>query len=91
LTAPGSGLSGTDARGDVREDIRTSVPTRPRPNSRVTSRQIGQPSRSGSPPEPFKAAACNPGVMDGVLGIAVSEVILDEPQVVAAIGEVEAA
>jgi hypothetical protein len=27
LRAPGSGLSGTDVRGDVREDIRTSATT----------------------------------------------------------------
>ena len=64
-----------------------------RPHSNVTSRQIGQRvrSRPESSPEPFETATRDPGVVDGVLRIAVSKVILDEPQIVAAIGKVEAA
>ena len=65
----------------------------PRPNSRVTSRQIGYPRDAGPKlsPEAFETATRDPGIKDGVFRIAVPKVILDEPQIVAAIVEVEAA
>jgi DNA polymerase family A len=76
-----------------RRGLHLIAPIRPRPNSRVTSRQIGRRMRSRpeSSPEAFETAACDPRVMDGVFWVAVPEVILDEPQIVAAIGEIEAA
>lgn len=43
------------------------------------------------PPEPFKAAAGGAGAVDGVPWVAVAEMVLDEPQVVALVGEREAA
>jgi hypothetical protein len=61
-------------------------------NSRVTSRQIGQrPGAGASAPESLEATARDPGVMGGVLRVAVSEVILDQAEIVTAVGEVEAA
>jgi TnpA family transposase len=56
-------------------------PGRPRPNSRVTSRQIGRRARSRRElsPEAFETATRDPGIMDGMFRIAVPKVILDEP------------
>jgi len=39
----------------------------------------------------IEASACDAGIVDGVLGVAVAEVVLDEAQVVALVGEVVAA
>ena len=44
-----------------------------------------------STPEAFKPAAGDARVVDGVLRIPVAKIILDEPQIVTAIGEKEAA
>ena len=44
-----------------------------------------------STPEVFKPATGDARVVDGVLRIPVTKIILDEPQIVAAIGEKEAA
>jgi hypothetical protein len=65
----------------------------PGPNNHVTSRQIARRRRSAreSSPETFETAPGVPRVMGSVFRIAVSEVVLDEPQILAAIGEVEAA
>src|SRR3954447_26979476 len=51
-------------------------------------------SGSGHPtsaPRSLEAPACRTGVMDRVLGVAVAEVVLDEAQVVALVGEIVAA
>ena len=42
-------------------------------------------------PQSLKTPACCSGVVDGMLGVAVAEVVLDQPQVVALVGEVVAA
>src|SRR3954452_15257355 len=42
-------------------------------------------------PEPFEPPAVSPCVVDGVSGIAVAEVVLDEAQVMPLVGEREAA
>ena len=44
-----------------------------------------------STPEVFKPAAGDARVVDGVLRIPVTKIVLDEPQIVAAIGEKETA
>lgn len=44
-----------------------------------------------STPEVFKPAAGDARVVDGVLRIPVAKIVLDKPQIVAAIGEIEAA
>src|SRR3954464_6531925 len=44
-----------------------------------------------SPPEPLEPAAGYAGVMDGVLGVAMAQVVLDEAQIVALVGQIEAA
>jgi len=44
-----------------------------------------------SSPQPFEAPACCSGVMDGVLGVAVAEIVLDQAQIVALVGQVVAA
>ena len=62
-------------------------PTFVSPAAKSTERE-GLP---GSPPEPFEATTRDPGVMDRVFGVSMPEVILDQPQVVASVGEVEAA
>ena len=73
--------SGTRCRGAVHHN-----------NSRVTSRQIGQrPGSGASAPESLEATARDPGLMVGVLRVPVSEVILDQAEIVTAVGEVEAA
>ncbi len=66
---------------------------RPRPNSRVASRQIDHQARSrpDSSPEPLEATAGDPCVMDRVFRISMPEIILDQPEIVASVGEVEAA
>jgi hypothetical protein len=62
---------------------------RPRPNSRVTSRQIDG-NAGASTPESLEAATCDPCVMDRVLWIPVPKVILDQAQIISPVGEVEA-
>jgi hypothetical protein len=42
-------------------------------------------------PEPVEPAGGGPGVVDGVPGIAMTQVILDETQIVAPVGEIIAA
>ena len=42
-------------------------------------------------PDAFEPAAGDPGVMDGVLGIAMAEVVLDQPQIVSSVGQGEPA
>ena len=69
----------------------TGVVCRPRPNSRVTSRQIDRRLANASAPESLETAACDPRVMGGMLWVSVPEVILDQAEVVATVGEVEAA
>src|SRR5215203_5069137 len=49
------------------------------------------PIRRLSPPEPLKPAASHACVMDGVLGVAMAQVVLDEAQIAALVGKVEAA
>ena len=44
-----------------------------------------------SPPQPFEAPACRSGVMDGVLGVTVAQVVLNDPQIVALVGKMKAA
>src|SRR3954470_659988 len=44
-----------------------------------------------STPEPFELPAYGSGVVDGVPGIAMAEVVLDESQVVSLVGQREAA
>lgn len=58
------------------------------PAAKLDEREVGL---AWSSPEPFETATRDPGVVDSVLRIAVPKVILDEPQIVAAIGQVEAA
>ncbi len=41
-------------------------------------------------PQPFEAMAGSAGVVDGVLGVAVAEVILDQPEIMALVGEIVA-
>src|SRR3954468_19288182 len=43
-----------------------------------------------SPPEPLEPAAGHARVMDRVLGVAMAQVVLDEAQIVALVGKVEA-
>ncbi len=66
------------------------APTRPRPNSRVTSRQIDHQARSRPDlsPESLESTACDPCVMDRVFRISMPEIILDQPEIVASVGEV---
>ena len=72
--------------------VRSST-IRPRPNSRVTSRQIDHQARNrpDSSPEPLEATACDPCVMDRVFWISMPEIILDQPEIVASVGEIKAA
>ena len=49
----------------------------PGPNTFVISRHLSNRLPSASLPEPFEAVAGHPGVMGGLLGIAMAEVILD--------------
>ena len=81
------------ATADARYRFYEDMASRPRPNSRVTSRQIGHRARSrpDSSPEPLEATACDPCVMDRVFRISMPEIILDQPEIVASVGEVEAA
>ena len=60
---------------------------------RVTSRQIDHQARgrADSSPEPLEATACDPCVKDRVFRISMPEIILDQPEIVASVGEVEAA
>ncbi len=52
----------------------------------------GSPKASmSSPPQPFEAPARGAGVVDGVPGVAMSEVVLDEVEVVPLVGQREAA
>src|SRR5215210_6935026 len=44
-----------------------------------------------SPPEPLEPAAGHAGVMDRVFGVAMAQVVLDEAQIVALVGQIEAA
>src|SRR5215210_2982630 len=44
-----------------------------------------------SPPEPLESAAGHACVMDRVLGVAMAQVVLDEAQIVALVGQIEAA
>src|SRR3954468_21681722 len=44
-----------------------------------------------SPPKPLEPAAGHAGVMDRVLGVAMAQVVLDEPQIAALVGQIEAA
>ena len=43
-----------------------------------------------STPEAFKPAAGDARIVNGVLRIPVAKIVVDEPQIVAAIGEIEA-
>jgi len=52
--------------------------------------QNGQSGR-GSAPEALEAALGDAGVVDGVLGVAVAEVVLDKAKIVASIGQREVA
>src|SRR4051812_42640682 len=52
---------------------------------------VGLSRAGGSAPDPLKAAAGDACVMDGVSGVAVAEVILDQPEIVAPVREGEAA
>ena len=63
------------------------------PNSRVTSRQIDYQSRNPPElsPEPLESTACDPCVMDRVFRISMPEIVLDQPKIVASVGEIEAA
>src|SRR5215217_5636412 len=56
-----------------------------------TGRMRCSPIRLLSPPEPLEPAADHAGVMDGVLGVAMAQVVLNEAQIVALVGKVEAA
>jgi len=47
--------------------------------------------RPDSTPKALEASGCDAGVVNGVLGIAMPKVVLDQPQVVAAVGQGEAA
>ena len=47
--------------------------------------------RIPSPPQTLEAPACGSRVVDGVPGVAVAEVVLDEVEVVALVGQREAA
>ena len=60
------------------------------PAAKLDEREVGL-AWLWSLPEPFETATRDPGVVDSVLRIAVPKVILNEPQIVAAIGEIEAA
>jgi hypothetical protein len=58
------------------------------PRNGPVSREIrpirrGVPNTDRSAPDPFKAAAGQARVMDGMSGIAMAEVILDQPEIVA--------
>jgi len=44
-----------------------------------------------SPPQPVEVPPCRAGVVDGVLGVAVAQVVLDQAQVMALVGQVVAA
>ena len=65
----------------------------PRPNSRVTSRQIDHQARNrpDSSPEPLEATTCDPCVVGRMLRVSMPEVILDQPEVVTSVGEIKAA
>ncbi len=58
-----------------------------RPSDRETVRF----GHLASPPQPLEAPACRAGVVDGMLRVAVAEVVLDQPQIMALVGEVVAA
>lgn len=47
--------------------------------------------RERSSPQPLEAPPCRAGIMDGVLGIAMAEVVLDGPQLRFLVGEAETA
>jgi hypothetical protein len=63
---------------EPRNEHRSKSPNWPRPNSRVTSRQISDQARSRpeSSPEPLEVTACDPCVMDRVLRISLPEVVV---------------
>ncbi len=84
----------SEPRADVeRYDTLRGGATRPRPNSRVTSRQIDHQARIrlDSSPESLESTACDPCVMDRVFRISMPEIVLDQPKIVASVGEIEAA
>src|SRR3954462_3613746 len=54
-------------------------------------RMRSAPFRRLSPPEPLEPAAGHARVMDRVLGVAMAQVVLDEPQIVALVGQIDAA
>src|SRR3954471_3931511 len=55
-----------------------------------TGRMRCSPIRRLSPPESLEPAAGHARVMDRVLGVAMAQVVLDEAQIVALVGKVEA-
>src|SRR3954447_25180258 len=56
-----------------------------------TGRMRPSPIRRLSPPEPLEPAAGHARVMDCGLGVAMAQVVLDEAQIVALVGQIEAA
>ena len=46
---------------------------------------------SAAVPQPFETMGSDTGVVDGVPGVAMAEIVLDQAQVVAPVGEVVAA
>jgi hypothetical protein len=64
--------------------VKDIIRDRPRPNSRVTSRQIDQRSGSASTPASLEATAHDPYVTSGVLWVSVSKVILHHRRMIAA-------
>ena len=72
--------------------LTSNLPQRPRPNSRVTSRQISAGGDAEmSAPESLEAAACNSCVMDRVFRVSMPEIILDQTEIISPVGEVKAA
>ena len=63
-------------------------PTVVSPAAKLDEREVGL---AWSSPEPFETDTRDPGVMDNMPRIAVFKVTVDQPQIVAAIGEVQAA
>jgi hypothetical protein len=86
----------------MRADLtrRAAEAVRPRPNSRVTSRQIDLQARNwpDSSPEPLEVTTCDPCVLDRMLRVSMPEVISDQPEVISdqpevvtSVGEIKAA
>jgi hypothetical protein len=76
-------ISTTDQTLDLQHDALTKAGW-PRPNSRVTSRQIDQRSGSALTPASLEATAHDPYVTSGVLWVSVSKVILHHRRMIAA-------